>query len=439
MSRYNIYQVLPRLWGEGKFSSWDKLSFDYLKTLGISHVWYTGVIRHSSGKPFVKGNPGCPYSICDYYDVNPYLADNEEERMSEFECLIKSTHDNGLKVIIDFIPNHVSCDYSDFHGSIPLYDYCDYDWTDTLKIDYSASGTWNKMYDILRFWALKGVDGFRCDMVELVDVNFFGWALRKIKSEFPQIIFIAEVYGKDNYADYLEKAAFDYLYDKSGLYDNLRAIVTGNHTVRSLTWNWQSLGDMQNRMLDFLENHDEQRFASPYFAGDSSKAFPSLAMSCLFSNAPFMLYFGQEVGEDAHESDNGRTSIFNWTKPEGISALLRFIKGKEADFSFGSRMALLERYRQILGLSTLPAFSRGCSYDLCYCNADTPGFDSDRHFVFLRATENQAFMVFCNFSDSPASCDINIPPEAMEFCGAGHKKSSVHVAVAAFDICVVKF
>ena len=132
-----IYQMFPRFWGNsnekpvkggslkengtGKFSDIDTDTLEYLKWLGCSYVWYTGIIRHSTTEPFpgceashpqfVKGKAGSPYAICDYYDVNPYLADSPERRMDEFEELVKRTHEAGLKVIIDFVPNHVARDY----------------------------------------------------------------------------------------------------------------------------------------------------------------------------------------------------------------------------------------------------------------------------------------------------------------------------------------
>ena len=137
MQKPIIYQMLPRLWGNdnsnpkyngtlpengtGRFSDIDTSTLEYIKWLGCSHVWYTGILRHStqastegcipSHPQFVKGNAGSPYAICDYYDVNPYLADNPDNRMDEFNQLLKRTHDAGLKMIIDFVPNHVARDY----------------------------------------------------------------------------------------------------------------------------------------------------------------------------------------------------------------------------------------------------------------------------------------------------------------------------------------
>ena len=200
-----IYQMLPRLWGNGTLKQIDTQCMDYFKTLGVTHVWYTGIIRHSTGKPYVKGDLGSPYSICDYYDVNPYLSDTPDRRMEDFEALIDRTHKAGLGVIIDFVPNHVSPDYSDQKGSIVTCGYYDYDWSDTLKVDYSIRSNWNKMLDILLFWASKGVDGFRCDMVEMVPPEFMKWLIAEVRQRFPNVIFIAEVYTRERYRRYVEE------------------------------------------------------------------------------------------------------------------------------------------------------------------------------------------------------------------------------------------
>ena len=106
-----VYQVLPRLWKGGRLQDFDAESLAYVRSLGVTHIWYTGLIRHSADTAFTKGHPGSPYAISDYYDINPYLADNESERMLEFESLIKRTHQAGLKVVLDFVPNHVGRDY----------------------------------------------------------------------------------------------------------------------------------------------------------------------------------------------------------------------------------------------------------------------------------------------------------------------------------------
>lgn len=392
MEKSIIYQVLPRLWKKGKFSDWKKSSFDYLKSLHIDYVWYTGIVRHSTGESWVKGDWGSPYSICDWYDVNPYLADNPDNRMAEFEALVERTHKAGLKIILDFIPNHVAkCGAN----GIPSYDYCDYDWTDTLKVNFGAADTWGKLLDILLFWAGKGIDGFRCDMVEMVPVDFLKWSIDELHKKYPEVVFIGEAYNRQNYPIYVQ-AGFDLLYDKSGYYDTLRSVMQAGMTAEAFTWNWQSLGGIQNRMLNFLENHDEQRCASNAFSGSASNCFAALAVACLFNDASFMLYFGQECGERADESDNARTSIFNHTKVSSLT---------------NPDTAVLERYRQTMDIASTPLFRNGRNWDLGYCNRDSKGFNPAYHFAFLRISDEDAALVACNFSNFDSCMELYIPEE----------------------------
>ena len=405
--KQTIYQVLPRLWRRGKFSDWNDDSFDYLKKLSVDWIWYTGVIRHASGKPFVKGDIGSPYAIEDYYDVNPYLADNEQDRMGEFESLIKRTHDHGFKAMIDFVPNHVapSC-----VNDIPLCGWHDYDWTDTVKIDYGAPAARDKMTEIVLYWASKGVDGVRCDMVELVPLDFWRHITAKIKEKHPGFIFLGEAYELGNYEPYLQ-AGFDLLYDKSGLYDTLKAISDHRQSANAVTWNWQRLGRMQPRMLNFLENHDEQRRAIPSNA--------AAAVSALFNTAWFMLYFGEEIGEDASDSPDRRTSIFNRARMiDPLSPLTKEQKSR------------LKWWRTILAKARLKAFREGGNWDLQYFQTD---INCDEIFAFLRGD----YLVVANFSDSDFTGTIRIPVEAMKKYRPS-LRDGIKVSVGALDALVIR-
>ena len=412
-------------------SSVDEATLSYLKGLGMTHLWCTGIIRHSTGKPFVKGDAGSPYAISDYYDVNPYLADDPSRRMDEFEALVRRVHSQGLGIIIDFVPNHVGCDYSDSFGGIPLCGWHDYDWTDTVKIDYSAPGTWEAMYRIVRSWASKGVDGFRCDMVELVPPEFLKWLIARIKEEFPQIVFIAEVYQKERYRHYIDDVRFDYLYDKSGLYDVLRAVAAGQGTARAVTWNWQYLQDLQPHMLNFLENHDEQRLASPWFAGRTD-FHALLCASLMLNTAPFMLYFGQETGVDASEGHEGRTSIFNFARPASLRRLWGHIHGEGS--LTPAEAGVLADYRSALAIAAKPAVGDGLTFDLCYCQDPSNGFDADRHFAFLRHYGDDTLLFVCNFSASDAGMTVRIPRHATDYFGLDGDSlpDGVAVTVAPF-------
>ena len=387
-------------------ADWDKPAFDYVRSLSSDWIWYTGIPRHASGKPFVKGDPGSPYAISDWFDVNPYLAEDPGRRMDEFRALVRRTHEAGLKLMIDFIPNHVARDYD---GEIAFHDWCDGDWTDTFKNDWSDPRTVPACVEILRFWASLGVDGFRCDMVELVPA----WSLRAViagvRSAFPGTFFVAEVYGRENYRKYISEVGFDLLYDKSGAYDILRRVICCGGDAHDLTCNWQRLQNMQGSMLNFLENHDEQRLASPFFAGAASKGYAALAFSALFNDASFMLYFGQEAGECAAEGHEGRTSIFEWSRPEIAGALSGFAstgRGLPA-----VARTVLARYRRLLALAARPVFRSGSNWDLCYCQGGS--FDPARHFAFLRYDSREAWVVFCNFSGERVELDLDVPSDPL--------------------------
>ena len=515
--------MLPRLWGNdkvrpkknggladngtGKFSDIDAATLEYLKWLGCSHVWYTGVIRHStqeseqrctpSHPQFVKGKAGSPYAICDYYDVNAYLADDPANRMGEFEDLLKRSHEAGLKVIIDFVPNHVSRDYgkvgfsaehpclgaeddknvhwsaendffyypgqklqlpSESPKGVEPYEECPAmatgnncytpapgvnDWYETIKINYCDfhTGTWDKMLDIVMFWAAKGVDGFRCDMVELVPPQFFQWLIKRVKEAYPEVIFVAEVYKKDLYSQYIREVGFDYLYDKSGLYDSLRAIVekaVNNNgmpvdlwqSTTGITRSWQFLNDLQPYMLNFLENHDEQRYSSEYFGKDSC-TFAALYTSLFLNTAPFMIYFGEEVGEAGMEEEgfsgvNGRTTIFDWWSVGSLRRLRKVIaKGEYKNLSVSSltKSGLKPEEARVFArfahatrfAATDLAITKGSTYDLCYCNFSSDGFNKDRHYAFLRDFEDHTLLVAANFSMVPATMKLRIPQHAFEW------------------------
>jgi len=429
-NKHIIYQLLPRLWGDGRLVSCDAEFASYLRSLGVDYLWLTGIPRHASGESFVKGDPGSPYAICDWYDVNPYLASDPESRMEEFKKLLERMHSAGIKCLTDFIPNHVARNYK---GALPLYDFCDGDWTDTLKVDWSNPATEQEMLEILRFWARKGVDGFRCDMVELVPCDALGRVVKTVKREFPGLLFVAEVYGRENYSRYISEGGFDLLYDKSGTYDILRGINAGSRSAKELSWNWQGLGGMQANMLNFLENHDEQRVASTQFAGNANAMWPAVVFELLFNDASFMMYAGQEVGEDASEGHEGRTSIFNWCEPAGLSELYAFIHG---GYMIPASKSIFEHYKELLTLAGEPVFREGLNWDLCYCNQETAGFDPDRHFAFARYNDNTSWLLFCNFSKERASLTLSLPEDFRQ--ASGTKKGDCLIDVPPLGYSLMK-
>ena len=509
-----IYQLLPRLYtnycpapvhngtlrqnGSGKLNAITDRVLRDIRSLGTTHVWYTGVIEHAHDADYtaygiprhnphvIKGHAGSPYAITDYYDIDPDLAEDVPHRMDEFEALVARTHKAGMKVIIDFVPNHVARQYASDakpvgiedlgHGDnrdmffsptknfyyIPRQQFAPHvdmghgddayiefpakasgndcfnafpgvnDWYDTVKLNYGVDPwngsrhfdpippTWLKMLHILRFWAAKGIDGFRCDMVHMVPVEFWRWAIANVKASFPGIIFIAEIYDVGLYRPYID-AGFDYLYDKVNLYDTLRAVECDDVSAARITSCWQTVEGIADKMLNFLENHDEQRFASPQYAGDARRVMPSLVVSSMINTGPMMIYGGQELGEPALDSEgysgyDGRTTIFDYWSIPSVRAHLN--GGKCNGVLPDDIVRLRDSYARVLKLcNEEPAISCGRFFDLMYANYDNPCLDPHRDYVFMRADADDLLLIAVNFGGEDKELAVNIPRHAFDILG----------------------
>jgi len=518
-----IYQMMTRLFGNqnatnkkfgtieengvGKFADINDAALNGIKELGVTHIWYTGVIEHalltdytSYGIPLddadvVKGRAGSPYAIKDYYDVNPDLATDVKNRMSEFEQLIARTHAQDMKVIIDFVPNHVARSYksdakpsgvrdlgegddptsafkptNNFyyipgHSFQPPRDYNPlggqphptkdgkfeeapakvtgngqfsatpglYDWFETIKLNYGIDiqngghtffnpvpDTWVKMKDILVYWANKNVDGFRCDMAEMVPVEFWNWAIPQVKAVNPDIFFIAEIYNPAQYRNYIDNGKFDYLYDKVQLYDTLRLLINKHSSTEHIHGIQQSLSGINRKMLHFMENHDEHRIASPFFAGDAWKAIPAMTISALIDQGPVMIYFGQEVGEPA-EGDPGyqnvelagvTTKMDYWGVPEHQKWMNggKFDGGRLGD----DQKALRQFYGDILTFAaTNKAITDGAYFDLTHFNLSQGNIPHQVH-VFARVHDQERLVILSSFSDQPLRVKVKLSDDVIQ-------------------------
>lgn len=313
------------------------------------------------------------------------------------------------------------------------------DWYETVKLNYGADyngggaqhfdpipSTWQKMTDILLFWASKGVDAFRCDMAEMVPVAFWHYAIAQVKAKY-DVQFIAEVYNPNEYRNYIHHGGFDYLYDKVGLYDTLRAVICQHTSAAAITNAWQNTDDIKEHMLYFLENHDEQRIASDFFCGDAQKAIPGLVVAACMGNNPLMIYAGQEIGEKGMDAEgfsgkDGRTTIFDyWSVPSlrKLSSISHSLKSKNSPnlVLTGKELSLYQDYQHILRLrNENQALSEGLFYDLMYVNYDgTEGFDCHRQYAFLRKTKKELLFCVANFSDNAIKCGVRIPAHAFDF------------------------
>lgn len=437
-----------------------------------------------------KGLAGSPYAITDYYDVNPDLAVNEDKRMEEFEQLVARTHAAGLDVLIDFVPNHVAREYHSTHKpkgiedlgegdhpewafsplnnfyyipgqpltmDIDLKGYQEYpakvtgndcfsshpsktDWYETVKLNYGVfyqgggekqffpiPSTWKKMVDILLFWASKKINGVRVDMAEMVPVEFFQWAIDKVKKKYPEFIFIGECYDPNRYDAYL-KAGFDYLYDKVGMYDYLRGVTSKNWPVDGITAQWmQHSGERLNHMLYFLENHDEQRIASGFFCGDGTCAEPAMIVAATLNQCAVMVYMGQELGERGMDMEgfsgiDGRTTIFDYW---GIKSIQAWANKGQYD---GANMTEEQRdlrlfYQRLLTIARdNKAVQKGLMYDITYAQGE--GFNKHEQYAFIRHWEDETLLVIINFHDREQHMRVRIPNDAFVYLGIDESKSS---------------
>ncbi len=512
MEKVIVYQVFTRLYGNrnttrkengtlaengcGKMADFTHQVLKDIASMGISHVWYTGIIRHATQTDYslygiprqhpaiVKGKAGSPYAITDYYDVDPDLSVDVPQRMHEFEQLVERTHAAGLKVIIDFVPNHVARQYKSvckprkvqdlgetddtmagfdpqnnfyycpgerftpyfdlYSGEIEPYleepakatgnDHFDNapgknDWYETVKlnygVDYYAGGvghfdpipdTWKKMTDILLFWAKKGIDGFRCDMAEMVPAEFWAYATAIVKKKYKNLIFIGEVYNPSEYRHYLA-SGFDLLYDKVGMYDTMRAVICHHAPASAITRCWQYTDDIRSHMLYFLENHDEQRIASDFFAADARKAVPAMIASVLLQQNAFMLYAGEEYGErgmdrEGFSGNDGRTTIFDyWSIDTLCRAAQNLLTEEEAQLCrLHQKVFQLARHEK--------AVTDGVFFDLMYVNQHM-----ERQYAFLRHVKGELLLVAVNFEDHDVVIDVHIPAHAFDYLEIAEKKA----------------
>jgi glycosidase len=520
-----VYQVFTRLFGNkntankpwgtieengvGKFNDFTDKALQEIKKLGVTYIWYTGVPHHdvisdytkygiSNDDPdVVKGRAGSPYAVKDYYNVNPDLAVNPAKRLEEFEALIARTHKNGLKVIIDIVPNHIARNYHSLSNPKGVRDFgadddtsVEYardnnfyyipgkafevptsttyqalngeknplidgkfnefpakwtgngsreakpdinDWYETVKVNYGIKpdgskdfpelpegfdkknckahyefwidkdvpSSWKKFRDIALYWTAKGVDGFRFDMAEMVPYEFWSYMNSAIKMKNPKAFLLAEVYNPKEYRNYINLGKMDYLYDKVETYDHLKAVIQGKTLPDALSDIQNNMIDIEHHMLHFLDNHDEQRLASPEFAGTPEKGKPMMVVSATISSSPTMIYFGQEVGEDGKENagfgTHSRTSIFDYI---GVPHHQRWMNGGKFDGGqlSKSQKQLRDFYKRLLNFTLNSDALMGKFKEIQTINRnETKAYDPGI-YSYVRWTAKEKLIVVVNFS-----------------------------------------
>lgn len=538
----NIYQLFVRTFGNknrepvfdgdksqnacGTFADINDKALNALKSLGITHIWLTGVLRHSSKSAYpelgikstnpliTKGKAGSPYSIMDYYDIDPDLAVNAANRMDEFEHVVQRIHEKGMKVIMDFVPNHLAREYKSLCRPMDVEEFGEYDnkdvifskdnnfyycpgqefvvpnrrpedgevsysecpakasgndvfapnpsvndWYDAVKLNYGIDyrsgercfepipNTWYKMLNIMSYWCEKGVDGFRVDMAEMVPVDFWRWSIEMLR-ESHDVIMIAEIYQPHLYKEYVN-AGFDYLYDKVGLYNTLENIYRYGQRADTITDVWNSLAGLGDVMLRFMENHDEVRLASRHFIGDAFDALPAVTMAALMNRGPFMIYNGQESGEDAEgavgfSGDDGRTSIFDYAVMPKHQKWMSEGKFDGSEFT-DKQKQLYDFYSKLLNFRLhSDAVNKGAFYDLMWVNPWYSNFDPQYVYAFLRYHDEDRLLVVINFNrNEKRYCQVKIAEDALVYMRLknpdDNDKSKVSLSDVSFNIATDVF
>jgi glycosidase len=186
--------------------------------------------------------------------------------------------------------------------------------------------------------------------------------------------------------------------------------MTAYKSAHTITDNWQSLGNLQANMLNFLENHDEQRIASDFFAGNQEKARPALVVSATMNTNPFMVYFGQELGERGMDAEgfsgrDGRTTIFDyWNLPVFCQKITP------------EQKALRLYYQKIIRLcNESKAIREGLFYDLMYANLGRENFNPHRQYACMRYQDDELVLIVANFDDNPVAVSVRIPAHVFEY------------------------
>ncbi len=509
--------------GCGKFNDITSAAIDSLRQLGITHIWLTGCLRQATltaypqlGLPaddpdIVKGRAGSFYAVRDYFDVCPDYAKDPAARIDEFEALVTRIHAAGLKVLIDFVPNHVGRSYSSairpdlnfgvgddqtqFFSPANCFFYLvdppgqqlrlshpahwqpagvtfdgrfepedggpgrvpkatgnawkdgstsqpsENDWYEAVKLNYGFNyhdetghyspppRTWLLMDEVLTFWQSKGVDGFRCDMAQLVPREAWSYLIRRARQpdRDPSVFFLAEAYvGSSPYdpvksVSELLDAGFDAVYHDNS-YNRLTGIYSGRTDPQAYDDEMKSLSARERQSaVEYLENHDKPRVAAAIGNGGFGSAganYQLAPLQFLYSNGPALILNGQEIGEsgdgfEGFSADDGRTTFFDyWCMPE----FSKWVNGHAYDGGLLSpaQTRLRRFFADLISLCQDASVRANGYWSLKYFNRSSQFADCpDDLYTFARfeSGSGRMLLILTNFRPGATSGRIRIPPE----------------------------
>ena len=289
-----IYQINTRQFtGAGTFRAAEE-HLPRLKTLGVDILWLMPI--HEIGKKNRKGSLGSPYSVKDYYSVNPEFGNLEDLRH-----FVTRAHELGMHVIIDWVANHTAwdCNLVEEHPEWYIRDWKGdfrptpwWDWPDIIELDYRQPALRRYMTEALKYWVAEAdIDGYRCDVAGFVPTDFWNQVRRELDVIKP-VFMLAEWESRDLHAE-----AFDMTYSWSW-YDAVHQITMGRWALDALfvyySWNEKAFPADSLRML-FVTNHDKNAWEGTEFEQFGAGLEPAIVLSVVSQGMP-LIYSGQEAG-----------------------------------------------------------------------------------------------------------------------------------------------
>ena len=375
-----MYEVNVRQYSPESSFAGVQAQLPRLKELGVDILWLMPM--YEIGVEGRKGTLGSYYAISDYCKVNPEFG-----TMEDFDRLLAAAHDQGFKVILDWVANQTAPDHiwmttkpADFYERDSLGNAIwEYDWTDTRSLNYECKDVWAAQEECMRFWLDKGVDGFRCDAAGEMPAEFWQGAMPGMNADYPDAYFLAEA-ERTNLAD--PDSCFDATYAWE-LHHLLNEIAAGQKTFDELRAYLER--DAANYpesafRLTFTSNHDENSWNGTEFErmGDCAKAGAVLCFT-LPKSQP-LVYTGQEIGLSRRLQFFEKDPIEDWSANE-----------------------FTEFYKKLISLKhnnpALDAGERGGKY------AEIPA--PDGAFAFSRTKCGNKVVTAVNFGTEPA--EITLP------------------------------
>jgi len=373
-----LYEVYLRSFSKGGTFRELELRLPEIKELGVTVLWLMPI--HPTGELNRKGTLGSPYAVQDYYEVNPEFG-----TLDDFKSLVNATHAQGMKIIIDLVANHTSWDSrlvmdhpewftTNDEGAIVSPNA---DWTDVADLNYSHHELRKYMIEMMKYWVRDiGIDGYRCDVAELVPTEFWNRARIELDKIKP-IMMLSEGTIPEHHAE-----GFDVTYSWT-VYDVLAKVMDGSTPVTVFddiltTESFQyPKGSLRMR---FNTNHDKNAWDAPAvlkFSPQGAKATALLTFT--YPGIP-LIYNGEEVGNDKKLSLFEKVDI-DWTK----------------NYEFRAFYQSLTRLR-----SSHPALRRGE-----YMPVKNSG--GGKVYTFLRRLGGDEVLIVINCDRDPRSCTIELP------------------------------